>query len=158
VSTQENVFVGTASSVVAEAAFLAELLDLESIPDSRGAADDEIGLRGRARTAEGWLGFEVQPNNHVPAEAEPDEVQAIDAYPIEIDIWYGAKEQQVQRREARLVFDRLVEARPEVPALLCHELTFLIAAYLPGAGVHEFDPQTTMDAPDADSWRPWVSR
>ncbi|TDD14614.1 hypothetical protein E1218_32785 [Kribbella turkmenica] len=59
-------------------------------------------------------------------------------------------------KEARLVFDRLVEARPEVAMLLCHDLDLLIAAYLPGRGVQEFTAGTTIDEPDADRWRGWV--
>ncbi|MEV0285219.1 hypothetical protein AB0H36_14005 [Kribbella sp. NPDC050820] len=76
-------------------------------------------------------------------------------YPIEVDIWLG-RDEVVQAREARLVFGRLVEARPQTPMLLCHDLGGLVVAYVPGRGVHEFPAGTTMDAADAHEWRDWV--
>jgi hypothetical protein len=154
-ATRENIFLQSGSSAEEEARLLAGLLGLEPIPDTSGAGPDEYGLRGPAQTVDGVLGFVIQPNYHVEPDPEPEDVQAIDAYPIEIDIWLG-RDEMVQAQEARLVFDRLVEARPQVPMLLCHELGRLVAAYVPGRGVHEFPAGTTMDAPDADQWRDWV--
>lgn len=154
-AAQENIFLQSDSTVDDEAKLLRDLLGLEPIPDTSGAGPDEHGLRGPARSVDGVLGFVVQPNHHVDPDPEPEDVQAIDNYPIEIDIWLG-RDEAVQLHEARLVFDRLVEARPDVPMLLCHDLGRLVAAYRPGRGVHEFPAGTTMDAPDADQWRDWV--
>lgn len=155
-SDDDTIFLATDLAVDQVGARLTELLELEPIPEPSEAAD-EVGLRGRAGTADGWLGFLVHRNWHAEVDPAPDEVQAIDAYSIQIDIWYGAKDEEIQRREARQVFDRLVAALRDVPALLTHNLTSLAAAYLPGAGLHEFESGTTMDAPDEHKWRPWVS-
>jgi hypothetical protein len=40
--------------------------------------------------------------------------------------------------------------------LLVHNLDTLVAAHLPGAGTHAFDPSISPDAQDGDTWRPWV--
>jgi hypothetical protein len=154
-STQENIFLQSGAAAGDEAKLLRDLLELEPIPDTTGAGPDEYGLRGPARTVDGVLGYAIQPNHHVEPDPGPENAQAFDTYPIEIDIWLG-RDEAVQLQEARLVFDRLVEARPDVPMLLCHDLGRLVAAYLPGRGVHEFPVGTTMDAPDADQWRDWV--
>jgi hypothetical protein len=154
-ATRENIFLQSGSTVQDEAKLLQDLLGLEPIPDTSGAGPDQHGLRGPARSGAGVVGFVVQPNHHVELDPEPEDVQAIDTYPIEIDIWLG-RDEVVQAQEARLVFDQLVEVRPDVPMLLCHDLGRLVAAYLPGRGVHEFSAGTTMDAPDAHQWRDWV--
>ncbi|GAB2645469.1 hypothetical protein [Kribbella swartbergensis] len=154
-SEQENIFLRSSATAEEAATVLRELLDLEPIPDTSGAGPDEHGLRGPARTVEGVLGFVIQPNDLAAPDRGTDDVQAIDGYPIEIDIWLG-RDEVVQLKEARLVFDRLVEARPDVPMLLCHDLDLVVAAYLPGRGVHEFPAGTTVDAPDAEKWREWV--
>ncbi|MFI5694927.1 hypothetical protein ACIA58_23945 [Kribbella sp. NPDC051586] len=154
-SARENIFLWSGSAVADEAKALRELLDLEPIPNNSGAEPDEYGLRGPARTVDGVLGYLVQPNRHVEPDPRPEDAQAIDGYPVEIDIWLG-RSGQAQPDEARLVFDRLVEGRPDIPMLLCHDLDQLVAAYRPGQPVHEFPAGTTMDAPDADVWRDWV--
>ena len=154
-ATQENIFLQSGSTAQDEARLLTDVLGLEPIPNTSGAGPDEYGLRGPARTVDGVLGFVVQPNHHVEPDPEPEDVQVIDTYPIEIDIWLG-RDEAVQAQEARLVFDRLVQVRPEVPMLLCHELDRLVAAYLPGRGVREFPAGTTIDAPHAAQWREWV--
>ena len=154
-ATQQNIFLQSGSTAQDEARQLTDVLGLEPIPNTSGAGPDEFGLRGPARTVDGVLGFVVQPNRHVEPDPEPDDVQAIDSYPIEIDIWLG-RDEAVQAQEARLVFDRLVQARPAVSMLLCHELDRLVAAYLPGRGVHEFPAGTTIDALHAGQWREWV--
>jgi hypothetical protein len=150
-SEQENIFLQSSATAEQEATRLRELLGLEPIPDTSAAGPDEFGLRGPAATVEGVLGYIVQPNDLVAEE----DAQATDSYPIEIDIWLG-RDEAVQRHEARLVFDRLVAARPDVPMLLCHDLDVLVAAYRPGQGVHEFPAGTTVDLPHAAQWRPWV--
>ena len=131
------------------------MTDLLGFEQVAGEADgEEVGLRGRVSADDGGLGVVVQRNGHVSPEPEADEVQAIDAYGIDIGIRH--RPEAVLHREARLIFDKLVEARPEVPMLLTENLEFLVAAHLPGAGTHYFDSGTTLDAPDLDTWRPWV--
>jgi hypothetical protein len=154
-AARENIFLQSSSQVRDEAKVLADLLALEPIPDQSGAGPDEFGLRGPARSVDGVVGFVVQPNHHVEPDPAPEDIQAIDTYPIEIDLWLPS-DRAAQAQEARLVFDRLVEVRPDVPMLLCHDLGQLVAAYRPGRGVHEFPAGTSMDAPDAGQWREWV--
>jgi hypothetical protein len=156
-SDQENIFLQSSKTAAEEATLLRDLLGLEPIPDTTGAGPDEHGLRGPARTVDGVLGFVIQPNDLAAPDPGPNDVQAIDTYQIEIDIWLG-RDEVVQMQEARLVFDRLVEARPDVPMLLCHDLDLVVAAYRPGQGVHDFPAGTTIDAPDAGQWRDWVLR
>lgn len=156
-SREEHLFVQSAEPVVEEAALLKRLMNLEPIPDPAAHADDQVGLRGRATTGDGWMGYLIEPNYLRGLDPEPDEFQAIDGYPLMITIWHGARDAAVQLREARLVFDRMVEARADVPLLLCDGIDLLAAAYLPGAGVHDFPKGTTMDAPDLSAWQPWVS-
>jgi hypothetical protein len=55
-----------------------------------------------------------------------------------------------------VIFDDLVAGRPDVPALLVHNLDTLVSAHLPGAGTRSFDPLITPDVEDIDTWRPWV--
>jgi hypothetical protein len=155
-AARENIFIRTDRSVPDAAALLSALLGLEQIPDDDDSAED-VGLRGRAESADGFLGFRVMPNANGLPDPDPDEIQAIDGYPLQVDIWYGSKEPEVQRREARIVFDKLTAAGSDVAMLLTSDLQYLIAAYVPGAGVHEFEPATTMDAPDVERWRPWVA-
>jgi hypothetical protein len=120
-AVQENIFLQSGSTAQDAARLLTDVLGLEPIPDTSGAGPDEYGLRGPARTVDGVLGFVIQPNYHVEPNPAPEDVQAIDKYPIEIDIWLG-RDEVVQLLEARLVLDRLVEVRPDVPMLRCHEL------------------------------------
>ncbi|MEV5961379.1 hypothetical protein AB0L70_06410 [Kribbella sp. NPDC051952] len=155
-AARENFFLQSGSTAQAEATLLRDLLGLEPIPDQSGAGPDEYGLRGPARTVDGVLGYVVRPNHHVEPDADPEDVQAIDDYPVEIDIWLG-EDAAAQLQEARLVFDRLVQLRPEVAMLLCHDIDTLVAAYRPGRGVQEFPPGTSIDVPDAALWRDWVS-
>lgn len=154
--TVESIFIETAESVEEVAGWLTDLFGLEPIPEQSGRPD-EIGLRGRTAAVDGWLGFLVQPNRHAEIDPPPNEVQAIDPYQIELDIWYGGRTEDIQQREARLVFDKLIEHRTDLAMLLCHEVTILIAAYRPDRGTHHFEPGTTLDAPDVETWRPWVA-
>lgn len=41
--------------------------------------------------------------------------------------------------------------------LLVHDVTDLVAAYLPDAGTHYFPAGVSMDEPDLEQWRDWVS-
>ncbi|MEV6415732.1 hypothetical protein [Kribbella sp. NPDC051718] len=151
-ATDESIFLRVDEAPGQVAEWLVAVLGLERLSGARD--EDEVGLRGRAATVDGWLRVSVGRNIYVSPDAGPDEVQAIDAYPIEIGIRF--KPDEVLRREARLVFEKLVEARPEVPMLLVHEVTVLDAAHLPGTGTHYFQEPVTVDAPDRDMWKAWV--
>ncbi|GAA0931734.1 hypothetical protein GCM10009554_15830 [Kribbella koreensis] len=151
-ATDESIFLQLDEEPGQVAGWLVGVLGLELLQG--GQDEDEVGLRGRAATVDGWLRVSVGRNIYESPDDEPGEIQAIDGYPIEIGI--RLKPDEVLRREARLVFDKLVEARPEVPMLLVHEVTILDAAHLPGTGTQYFDEPVTVDAPDRDKWRNWV--
>jgi hypothetical protein len=155
-SDVENIFLGTDVPLrqVADE-WLVPLLGLEPLSDGLDS-EEEIGLRGRAAGADGSLVILVRRNDYAELDPAPDEVQAFDSYPIEIAIRYGAKVEAVQQQEARLVFDKLVASRPDVPMLLVHDLDILVAAHSPGAGTQYFAEKVTVDAPDQSHWRPWV--
>jgi hypothetical protein len=152
---REHLFLQTDASVREVADFLLATFELEPIPNQTDDPND-IGLRGPARTADAVVGFEVRANGFAMVDPEPDEVQAIDDYPIEIAVWLG-KDEGAQLAEARLVFDRLVGAWSAVPMLLCHDIDVLVAAYLPGRGVHEFpDGGVSIDVGADPAWRGWI--
>jgi hypothetical protein len=154
-SDTDSIFLAVDEPVAQVSEWLADVLGLEQVSE-RSAGANEVRLRGRAVTDDGWLGFVVEPNGHVLQEPEPDEIQAIDAYGIEIDMKYLSKVENVLHREARLVFDNLVQARPDLPMLLCEELAILVAAHLPDRGTQYFEPSTTVDAADIEIWHPWI--
>jgi hypothetical protein len=114
----------------------------------------ERQYEGRARTFDGVIGVYVGPNTFEP---EPDEVQAMDRYAVVVDV-QSRQRKDAQAAETRLVFEVLTGALPDVPALLSHNVELLVASYLPGSGIHAFEPGTTLDEPDLDTWRPWVVR
>ncbi|NEA30156.1 hypothetical protein [Streptomyces sp. SID13031] len=149
-ATDESIFLQLDDDPEQVAEWLVAVLPFERL----SGGQDEVVLRGAAATVDGWLRVAVSRNIYVSPDAGPDELQAIDAYPIEIGIRY--KPDEVLRREARLAFDKLVEARPEIPMLLVHEVTILDAAHLPGTGTQYFEESVTVDAPDQDKWREWV--
>ncbi|WP_020391351.1 hypothetical protein [Kribbella catacumbae] len=155
-STVESIFLGTdlpVQQVLDD--WLVPLFGLESVPDEPPEGE-EFYVRGRAIDADGWLGFVVRPNGYAAVAPEPDDVQAFDAYPLEIAVRYGARIEGVQEQQARLVFEKLVEARPDVPMLLVHDLDRLVGAHLPGGGTQYWPEPPTVDAPDQDKWRSWV--
>jgi hypothetical protein len=155
-STSDNVFVATEDSVVEVATWLAGGLGLEPVEDA-GLKDDERLLRRSTRTGAAAVAILVRPNGFAVADPEPDEIQAIDRYPIDIHVrLVGTKDEEWQLREATAIFDELVTARPGVPALLVHNLDTSVSAYLPGAGVQTFDPAITPDDEDIETWRPWA--
>jgi hypothetical protein len=152
-SSVDSIFLDVDESVGEVAGWVAAVLSLDAV--SGPVEEGVVGLYGTAVTADGVLGYAVRRNGH--GSVEPDEISAIDAYPVEIDIRYGRSD-DVLAREARRAFDALVQARPDVAMLLCDELTTVVIAHLPGVGTHEFEPDTSMDAPDLDKWGPWVRR
>ena len=82
-------------------------------------------------------------------------MQAMAGYAVVVDVQYRTRKDE-QAEEARLAFEELVRALPDVPTLLTHNVELLVAAYLPGRGTHTFEPGTTVDDPDLSIWEPWV--
>jgi hypothetical protein len=155
-STSDNVFVAAGDSVAEVADWLAEVLGLDVVADG-DLKEGERLFRRSARTGSGAVGILVRPNGFAVVDPEPDEVQAIDRYPIDLGVWLvSTKDEEWQLRETAVIFDDLVTARPDVPALLVHNLDTLVAAHLPGAGTHTFALPITPDAEDIESWRSWV--
>jgi hypothetical protein len=147
-------FIGSDESVGAVIGWLSDVLGLELLVAEPGR---EVRLRGRAVGDGEWVGFVVRANGYIEVDPAPEDVQAMDPYPIEVDIRYGGDEDGLWR-EARVAFEKVVAARPDLPVLLVHNLAWLVAAYLPGAGVKYFDAGTTPDGPDLATWEPWVVR
>ncbi len=155
-STDDNIFVATREPLEAVAEWLGGALGLERIDDAEVGEGKHL-LRGRARTVDGELIFLVEPNVYGEVDPEPEDVSAIDHYPGLLDIRYaGKKDEELQMREARAVFDELVRDQADSAMILSHNMALLIAAYLPGAGAHYFDAGTTLDALDQNTWAPWV--
>lgn len=155
-SDDDNIFLATSELVPDVAGWLAEKLGLAPVEEE--PEKQLVRLRGRARSADGDLVLTVSPNGYVNVDPA-EEAQAIDRYPIDIDIWYaGQPDEDLQALEARLVFDELIELRPEVPMLLSHNLSTLTAAHLPGTGTQYFDPAPSLDEPDLEKWQHWVVR
>lgn len=61
-------------------------------------------------------------------------------------------------RIARAIFEELAKAQSGVAMVLSHAMAWIVAAYLPGAGVHTFPCGTTLDVEDVELWRRWVCR
>jgi hypothetical protein len=155
-STSDNVFVAAGDSVAEVAEWLVDVLELEPVVDA-DLKDDERLFRRATRTEAGTVAVRVRPNGFAVVDPEPDEIQAIDRYPIDLSIWLvGKKDEEWQLRETTAIFGDLVTARPDVPALLVHNLDTLVSAHLPGAGTHTFDPPITPDVEDIDTWRSWT--
>lgn len=150
-STNDSIFLGLEESPGQIADWLMGAVGVERYP---GVADevDRVGLRGRLVAGDDWFSMVVQRNRHV--SQEPEEVQAIDRYGIDISI--RARDEDALHRQSRLMFDKLIEARPDIAILLLHNLEFLVAAHLPGVGTHDFAPETTPDAEDLQHWGPWT--
>jgi hypothetical protein len=155
-STDDDIFLASSQSLEVTVEWLSEVLELERLEDP-DLTENVYLLRGRARTMDGELVFVVEPNTYGEVDPEPEDVSAIDHYTGVVEVrLVGKKDEESQAREARAVFDELAAGRPDVALVLSHALSLIIAAYLPGAGVHYFPPGTTLDAPDDDVWRHWV--
>jgi hypothetical protein len=151
---RENIFFAAPAAAQEIAEWLINHLSFEPIDATDHSAD--IALRGPALASEGLIGVSIQVNTLVDPAAAPDEIQAIDAYPIQLDLWAPGRTVAMQETEARNLFDRLVSAFPQISAILTHDLDILRHAYLVGVGTHEFPDKTTVDFPDLESWKPWV--
>ena len=100
------------------------------------------------------MGIFVGPTLFPP---EPGELQAMDAYPVMVDIQFRTHK-PLQAEEARLAFEAIVAGLPDVPALMLHNVTWLVASYLPGESIHYFEPKVTPDPEDLDVWGERVVR
>jgi hypothetical protein len=155
-STSDTIFLAASEPLDRTAAWLADVLRLEPLEDP-DLAENEHLFRGRARTLEGELVLVVEPNTYGEVDPEPEDVSAIDDYTGVVDIRVaGIKDEEAQAREARAVFDDLAATQPEVALVLSHAMSWIVAAYLPGTGVHVFPPRTSLDADALATWRPWV--
>jgi hypothetical protein len=155
-STDDNIFLAGNGPLDSMARWLGDALGLEAVEDS----DLKVGahlFRGRARTVDGDLYLLVEPNVYGELNPEPADVSAIDRYQGVVDVRYaGRKNEELQEREARAIFDELSGLQPDLAMILSHNMALLTAAYLPGAGVRSFPRGTTLDAEDIEAWRPWV--
>ena len=147
----DEIFLALDGPLESAAERVAGVLGLEFNGDLR-ADTGELQYKVQARTFDGVIGVYVGPNGFQP---EPDEVQAMDGYPLVVDV-QSRNRKDAQAEETRLAFEALVAALPDVAALLSHNVEMLVAAYLPGAGIHSFERGTTLDDPDLDTWRSWV--
>lgn len=154
---RENIFIAAPLDVAGLATTLIDGLGLEPI-EADGYAQDstDIGLRGPAHTASGLIGLRVYRNGFADPDAQPQDAQAFDAYPLQIDLWLPGSAESAQQAEGRAVFDAVVKVMRSVPALLTHDLNVLIAAYLPGMGTKDFNPPVMVDMEDHASWGPWT--
>jgi hypothetical protein len=151
-STSDDVFLAAGGSVAEVAEWVGVVLGLVAVADPE-LKDGEYLFR----TTGGDVGIVVSANKFVELDPEPDEVQAMDGYPIELSVrLVGSKDEELQLRETRSIFDHLAAARPDVPMLLVHNLDTLVSAHLPGVGTHTFEPSISPDAPDLETWSSWV--
>jgi hypothetical protein len=86
----------------------------------------------------------------------PGEFKATDAYDVEFRIRESDVDQpEVDRAMAGLVFARLT-TEIDVPALHVYHLEWLVAAYQPGLGPHDFPKGVSVYPEDAGRWGDWV--
>ncbi|MFK4089376.1 hypothetical protein ACI2LF_35010 [Kribbella sp. NPDC020789] len=109
-----------------------------------------------AETVDREVAILLAPNDYGDVDPEPEDISAIDDYPSDLHVRLIGKDEEIQQRECRIIFDRLIAARPDVPMLLVHNLSLLVAAHLPGTGTHVFEEPISPDYPDLETWRPWV--
>jgi hypothetical protein len=157
-STSDTIFVAATEPLDRTAEWLAAALRLERIDDPE-LKENQHFFRGRARTTDGKVLFVVGPNMYGEVDPEPEYVSAIDHYTGVVDVrLVGARDEESQAQEARAVFDALAATQSDVAMVLGHAMSWIVAAYLPGSGVHTFPPRTSLDADDIEKWSPWVRR
>ncbi|MDX2973675.1 hypothetical protein [Kribbella solani] len=147
----DQVFVVLEGELEVAAGRVAEVLGLELVGDLRDKTG-ELQYKGRARSFDGVVGVYVGLNEYLP---DAGETQAMDRYPVVVDVQSRVRK-DAQAEEARLAFEVLTDALADIPALLSHNVEFLVAAYLSGRGVHTFEADITLDEPDRPTWEPWV--
>src|SRR5215469_5753451 len=115
-SERENIFLAGVGKPSQISLLLVDRFGLEYMRGENPHAPEDVGLRGRALTADGFVGLRVYSNTFVDPDAAPDEVQAFDAYPVQVDLWLPRPAvEEAQEVEARAWFDRLVAAAPDLP-------------------------------------------
>jgi hypothetical protein len=150
-AASDEIFLALDGDLVASAERIAAVLGLEMNGGWR-ADTGELQYKARGRSFDGVIGVYIWPNQFVP---EPGEPQAMDGYTVVVDV-QARQRKDAQAEEARLAFEALVAGLPDVPALLSHNVEFLVAAYLPGKGVQVLPSGTTLDVDDAGVWESWV--
>jgi hypothetical protein len=156
-SEYENIFIATAEKPSQFSRLLVDRFEFEYMRGMDPQTSEDLGLRCRALTADGFVGLRLYANTHVDPNAGTDEVQAFDAYPLQINCWIPRpRPVEAQEAEARAWYGRLLAARPDLPMLLVHDLNSLYAAYLPDGPVRAFPPGTSVDVPSIATWLPWV--
>ncbi|MFF0341850.1 hypothetical protein [Kribbella sp. NPDC004875] len=155
-SNSDTIFLATDASLDAIAGWLVDTLRLERLDDP-SLPENAHFLRGRARTVDGRVLLLVEPNIYGETDPDPDDVSAIDHYTAAVDVRIaGSREELAQAKEARAVFDELAAGQPPVALVLATAMSWIVAAYLPGAGVHTFPPETSLDSDAIEVWREWV--
>lgn len=156
-SEQEYIYIYSLLPLAEEAQTVADILGMQVEGDSATFAQATmIELSGAARVsdAEQVVVWVEQNDRAIPGEPMRT---AADDYPFEVYIRaYRPWSEGAQEREARWIFDRLTDSRPDVPMLLTHEGIELLAAYLPERGIHNFPPGTDVDISDQATWANWV--
>jgi hypothetical protein len=147
----DEIFLAGDEALDVVAGRVAEVLGLEYLADMT-AQTGELQYKGRGRTFDGWLGVFIGPNTFEP---EPGEVQAMDLYPVHVDV-QSRGHKSAQAEETRLAFELLTVGLPQVPALLSHNVERLVAASRPGLGIHYFGEDVWLDPPEVEPWKPWV--
>lgn len=155
-SSDDNIFLAADRALADLAEWLGETLGFERVEDS-DLKDGVFLFRGPARTVDGEVYLLVEPNVYGEADPAPVDVSAIDRYQGVVDIsCAGKRDEELQEREPRAVFDELVTRERDVALVLSHNMSLIAAAYLPGSGAYTFPPGTTLDEPNEQLWRPWV--
>lgn len=155
-STSDTIFLAGGEPPDSVAARLADALRLERVDDP-GLTEGEHFFRGPARTVEGRVLLVVGPNIYGEQDPEPEDISAIDRYTGVVHVRIaGSRNEERQADEARAIFDELAAAQPSTALVLAHAMSWIVAAYLPGRGVHTFPPETSLDVEDIDTWAPWV--
>ncbi|HEY3558522.1 MAG TPA: hypothetical protein VGL05_13715 [Kribbella sp.] len=155
-SDSDTIFLAASEPLDTTAEWIAAALQLERLDDP-DLKDNEYFFRGRARTVDGRVLLVVGPNIYGEDDPEPEDVSAIDRYSGAIDVRVaGSRNAESQLNEARRIFDELASTQSSVGLVLAHAMSWIVAAYLPGSGVHTFPPETSLDVDDLDAWRPWV--
>jgi hypothetical protein len=140
-------------------------------------AGDLVGGRAETRSDHSWLA--VDTSRLVPgvtgefggpvlahASERPfrtdDEFEAVDAYTVEIRLWQadgpragGGDGADVEARAAAAIFDALAKAI-DAPMIHVRDDDKLVRASLPGRGVHDFPPGTTIYDWDEPKWDGYV--
>ncbi|WP_410793378.1 hypothetical protein [Kribbella sp. C-35] len=155
-SNSDTIFVAADEPLDALAGWMADALQLERLDDPE-LKENEHFFGGRARTVDGRVLLFVEPNFYGASDPEPEDVSAIDRYTGAVDVRIsGSRNEEARAKEARAVFDELAATQPRVALVLATAMSWIVAAYLPGAGVHTFPPETSLDVDDIDTWRAWV--